>query len=390
MTHAVSGQCPICDNAASILQIVDEKYYDCNKVTCSRCGHYALANPHDIEVGLRKLNYAQIKHHATEEEPPNSNQMYTFFRAVSKTAYASKVKTDTSESRAVISHALSKGPISRILTAHDFTNILTHTMLPTPAEQADNLLRFIGDNCSGFGDTFVATKESEAIKNIGARIGSRIGSEWNDFYALVVALAEQGLLHITWTSTTSGGKKNFQDLSLTLSGWDKYEELDKPMRSKIAFIAMKFRTDDGADYYFQDELFPKHLVDAVKQTGFALSNPLAENPQAGNLHARLEVAIKNARFVVAELSHSNNGAYMTVAENIAWEAGFAKGLGKPVIYMYNKDIGGKPTPHFDVGSDQIVFWEVGKPENAAQSLKDIIRNTLFGEANQSDDSNAGR
>ena len=96
---------------------------------------------------------------------------------------------------------------------------------------------------------------------------------------------------------------------MTLSGWNHYEELDRKIRSKTAFIAMKFRTDDAENYYFQDELLPKYLVAAVKQTGFALSNPLAENPQAGNLHARLEVEIKNARFVVAELSHSNNGAY---------------------------------------------------------------------------------
>ena len=211
MTHAVSGQCPICGNTASILQIVDEKHYDCNKVTCPRCGHYALTSAADIEVGLRQLSAAQIRHYATEVAQPISNQMYTFFRAVSKTAYASKAKTDTSESRSVISHALSKGPINRLLTLDDFTNILTHTALPTPAEQADNVLRYIGDNCSGFGDTFVATKESETIKNIGARIGSRIGSEWNDFYALVVALADQELLPITWTPTTSGGKKNFQD-----------------------------------------------------------------------------------------------------------------------------------------------------------------------------------
>ena len=381
MTHAVSGQCPICGNPSNILQIVEEKYYDCNKITCPRCGPYALASANDIEVGLRELSAAQIKHYAADMTA-NSNQMYTFFRAVSRTAYASKEKNNASESRAVISHALSKGSVSKLLTLRDFTNILTQTTLPTPAEQADNLLRYIGDKCFGFGDTFVGTKGSDEIKNVGARIGSRIGSEWNDFYALSIALAEQGLLKITWAETTSGGKKNIDDLSLTLSGWNKYEELDRKIRSKTAFIAMKFRIDDGANYYFQDELLPKYLVAAVKQTGFALSNPLAENPQAGNLHARLEVEIKNARFVVAELSHSNNGAY--------WEAGFAKGLGKPVIYMYNKEIGGRSTPHFDVGSDQIVFWEVERPENAAQSLKDIIRNTLFGEANQNDDSSEGR
>jgi len=35
-------------------------------------------------------------------------------------------------------------------------------------------------------------------------------------------------------------------------------------------------------------------------------------------------AIRTARFVIADLTHDNNGAY--------FEAGFAEGLGLPVIY----------------------------------------------------------
>jgi hypothetical protein len=372
-----TGQCPICENTATIFQIADAKYYDCNKITCPRCGQYALANTDAVAGILKSLTAAQMKVYVTEQAPAISNQAHAFCRAISKTAYASKINTDTSEGRAVISHAISGGPVNRILTYDDLTSILANTALPLPAEQAGKLIKYIGDKLHGFGDTFAGTKGSDEIKNLGAKIGSRIGSEWSAFYALIVALEAQELIYITWADTTSGGKKNFNDLSLTLSGWTKYEEMDRKIRSKSAFIAMKFKTSDEANYFFQDELLPKYLAKAVKQTGFVLSNPLADNPQAGNLHARLELEIKNARFVIAELSHSNNGAY--------WEAGFAKGLGKPVIYMYNKDVGGRPTPHFDVGSDQIIFWEVGNPQQAAQSLKDIIRNTLFGEANQNDD-----
>jgi hypothetical protein len=215
-------------------------------------------------------------------------------------------------------------------------------------------------------------------KNLGARLGSKLGAEWNDFYALIVALQTHAIVDIKWEpNITSGGKKIISNVSLTLQGWSKYDALHKSTNGKSAFVAMKFQAADGENYYIQEVLLPKFLVDAVKQTDFVLGNPLSDNPQAGNLHARLEAEIKNARFVVAELSHSNNGAY--------WEAGFAKGLGKPVIYMYSKRIGGQEKPHFDVGSDQIIFWDEEKPEQAAQSLKDIIRNTLFGEAKQNDD-----
>ena len=106
---------------------------------------------------------------------------------------------------------------------------------------------------------------------------------------------------------------------------------------------------DQQNYFFQEKLLDQYLIPAVKKTGYDLANALRSEPAAGNLHARLEVEIRAARFVVAELSHHNNGAY--------WEAGFAKGLGKPVIYMYNKTIGKSDRPHFDVGSDYYVAWE---------------------------------
>jgi nucleoside 2-deoxyribosyltransferase len=110
--------------------------------------------------------------------------------------------------------------------------------------------------------------------------------------------------------------------------------------------------------------------------GYDLSNPLGSNPKAGNIHARMEVEIRAAKFVVAELSHHNNGAY--------WEAGFARALGKPVIYMYNKEIGGHDKPHFDVGSGYIIFWEKDAPEAAAEQLQNIVRATLFDETIPSD------
>ena len=126
------------------------------------------------------------------------------------------------------------------------------------------------------------------------------------------------------------------------------------------------------NYFFQNTLLDEYLVPAVKKAGYDLANALRSEPKAGNLHARLEVEIRAARFVVAELSHHNNGAY--------WEAGFARGLGKPVIYMFNKAIGKSDRPHFDVGSDLYIPWEQDKPEKAADALKAVIRATLFGEA----------
>ena len=40
-------------------------------------------------------------------------------------------------------------------------------------------------------------------------------------------------------------------------------------------------------------------------------------------------SIRDAKFVIVDLTHDNHGAY--------WEAGYAEGLGKPVIYVCKKD-----------------------------------------------------
>jgi nucleoside 2-deoxyribosyltransferase len=148
--------------------------------------------------------------------------------------------------------------------------------------------------------------------------------------------------------------------------------------SRKAFVAMEFPNPEKTEvnYFFQNKLLDQYLIPAVRQTNYDLANALRTEPMAGNLHARLEVEIRKARFVVAELSHHNNGAY--------WEAGFARGLNKPVIYMYNKAVGNSGRPHFDVGSDHYIAWEQDQPQRAADALKAVIRATLVGEAKMED------
>jgi hypothetical protein len=58
---------------------------------------------------------------------------------------------------------------------------------------------------------------------------------------------------------------------------------------------------------------------AVKAAGFEL-RLLTDGQPAGLIDDQLRVALRTARFVIADLTHANNGAY--------WEAGFAEGLGR--------------------------------------------------------------
>jgi nucleoside 2-deoxyribosyltransferase len=262
-------------------------------------------------------------------------------------------------------------------------NILKHTSLPKPAELANNLILLLGDTQSSPGAPFKVPRSGikdaleKAHQPIYAKIGTGVNTGPFDFAFVKKALVQDKIIE---SDARSDG--NVDQLSLTLSGWKIYEELKRSVKdTRKAFMAMEFinpKKDEGNHYYFQKELFDYLKREVLLKTEYKLENPLMSDPEAGNIHARLEVEIRSSRFVVAELSHHNLGAY--------WEAGFARGLGKPVIYMCNKEVYERDKPHFDVGSDQIVFWEEGedKKEAAATNLSAVILATLLGEAKMTD------
>jgi nucleoside 2-deoxyribosyltransferase len=74
--------------------------------------------------------------------------------------------------------------------------------------------------------------------------------------------------------------------------------------------------------------------------------------------------------IIADLTHDNNGAY--------WEAGYAEGLGKPVIYFCDKSkFDNPPTkPHFDTNHHTTVLWNKEKVEESIEDLKSTIKATF--------------
>lgn len=101
---------------------------------------------------------------------------------------------------------------------------------------------------------------------------------------------------------------------------------------------------------------------AVAATGFTLKR-LDEDQPAGLIDDRLRVEIRQSRFLVSDLTHRNPGAY--------WEAGYAEGLGKPVIYTCRKDVfeDKKSAPHFDTNHHLTVIWEAEDLDAAVVRLK---------------------
>lgn len=123
-------------------------------------------------------------------------------------------------------------------------------------------------------------------------------------------------------------------------GWKRVDDLQKSNpNNKNVFVAMSFA----------EEMKP--VRDAIKSaiTGCGyIPRIMDEIEHNHQIVPEMLYEIRQAKFVIAELTGHNNGAY--------FEAGYALGQGKEVIQLCRKDTFGKDG-HFDVKQVSTILWE---------------------------------
>jgi hypothetical protein len=267
--------------------------------------------------------------------------------------------------KSVLSHRLRRRFAARaapvVLSDYDLKLYVGDTKLPNPQEQADNLILWLGSTQRACGQWVQAT-----LLQIAATVGSAIGPEGThepDLAWLMNQLKPSALYSVKGDAVP--------ELQLTMAGWNLYEKLNRRVVvSRNAFMAMKF-DDATMDLVLQD-----CFKAAAKRAGFEL-RPLNENQAAGLIDDQIRAAIRSSRFVIADLSHDSNGAY--------FEAGFAEGLGLPVIYTCEEQKFAEKKTHFDTNHMHTIPWNINRLDEAARALTATIRNTLPGEALMADE-----
>ena len=224
-------------------------------------------------------------------------------------------------------------------------------MLPTPSEQVTKALRYIGDEIRHTG---------EGIEGFPQSFTAVIGAYDRNFAMDTIDnMAQSGLVNTMEKRSAMG---DFFLIKLTLQGWDRYEEERKGhIASNYGFLALKFG-DKDLDPFITDYVKPW-----IKDMGYELVD-LRDRSRAGVIDNVMRQEIRNAKFILADLTHDNAGAY--------WEAGYAEGLGKPVIYLCEKEKFNMYKTHFDTNHCTTILWDVEKPTTCLESLSATLSRSI--------------
>jgi len=188
-------------------------------------------------------------------------------------------------------------------------------------------------------------------------------------------------LSLTWSPNLSERKyivkdyltneKNYlvlenEGYKITPRGWSALEDiLNKNLYSNQCFVAMCFDN-------LTDDLWNKALSIAIEDAGYS---PLRIDLKQHNNNIVDEIiaSIKVSKFMVADFTGNRGSVY--------YEAGYAKGMGIPVIYTC-RDTGIKNKQNdfenlrFDVAQYNFIKWDENSYDDISKKLKDRIEATI--------------
>lgn len=313
--------CPICKNLDGYECHSLASAYDAQAFDCSVCGRFAITP----KLALEFLDH---------EHPKVTRQLLAVMSHNSKSANRRGAK--------------------QLWKTYDVEALIeSGCRLPSPSQQVTNALRYIGD---------AVLESGEPLADLPPDFRSTIGAMSRDAAdRLVMQMKEAGLIDAI--SAGEMGRSHYaMEIEPTLSGWAQFErERVGLVAGRYGFIAMKFG-DPVLDPFVSTVVKP-----AVTSIGYELID-LRDVAQAGIIDNVLREQIRDAAFVLVDLTHANNGAY--------WEAGYAEGLGKPVLYLCERDVFNAKSTHFDTNHCTTVLWQADAPANFTAELVATLRRSL--------------
>ncbi|MGO8761541.1 MAG: hypothetical protein ACLP2P_04240 [Desulfobaccales bacterium] len=161
-----------------------------------------------------------------------------------------------------------------------------------------------------------------------------------EFIYYINSLIEKGLLRKTEGDNLILTINDLASLVLAPDGWDYLEQHERHIEDRTqAFVAMSF--SDDLEYIWEGPIY-----NAITKAGYKPYRVDAE-PHSDRIDAKIISEIKNSRFVEADITEQKRGVY--------FEAGYALGMGLPVLWCVRKDDMDKV--HFDTRQYNHIVWE---------------------------------
>lgn len=208
----------------------------------------------------------------------------------------------------------------------------------------------------------IAARKSPDVRTITLTVhGANYGLDMEESFRCLVTGLQQGLvshpLHrlerIVFVEKNARRaeilKSLTDDVELVRPGAGPAPVAPAP-RTKYAFVAMPFSEEFEDVYQFG-------IYSTVRRCGY-ICEKVDEAAYAGSIIDRITEGIKNASFVIADLSLERPNVYL--------EVGFAWGLKKPVILVAREG----QRLHFDLAHHKCIFYRtIGK---LSEALEDAI------------------
>lgn len=157
----------------------------------------------------------------------------------------------------------------------------------------------------------------------------------------IKALQERGLIGINTEGLSDNVIDEFPfEVWITPAGWEYLEKHDlQPLLPDQVFIAMSFSKE-------MDNAWKLGIAQAISDAGYRPYR-VDEKPHNEWIDAKIITEIKNSRFIVADTTEQKPGVY--------YEAGFAQGLNKQVLWCVRED--DLKNVHFDTRQIAHVVWK---------------------------------
>ncbi|MEW6621356.1 MAG: hypothetical protein AB1422_18830 [bacterium] len=214
---------------------------------------------------------------------------------------------------------------------------------PTVAEKAEKLLRFLVRKYPVPGQTFQVYQNPEVN-----------GVSWTQNKDELSFIVNHYLVKCKQFLVEEAKDYHYK---ITAEGWAYIEELSQiNPESQIAFIAMCFDKE-------LDPLLRNVIEAGIIDAGY---KPLRidKHEHVNRIDDEIISMIKRSKFVVADFTGQRDGVY--------FEAGYALGMGLPVIWLCKQDEVDNNEVHFDVRQYKFITWKEDDFDQARKDLKNRI------------------